>query len=51
MYIKEITLGILILYIILSIVNIKIPSFTILGYLISDWFKKVFGKISSPFLY
>ncbi len=51
MYIKEILIGILILYIILSVINIKIPSLTILGYLIKDWFKKIFGQLSTPFLY
>ncbi len=51
MYIKEILLGILILYILSTVINIKIPSLKIIGYLIRDWFVKFFRGLNQMFLY
>lgn len=51
MYIKEILLGILILYVLSTVINIKIPNLSIIGYLIRDWFIKFFRNLNQIFLY
>lgn len=51
MYIKEILIGILILYILSTLVTIRIPSIKIIQYKVRDWLTKLSYSIKQPFLY